>query len=198
MDWLVSDSGESERLPSSIDFPDTPYRLYRFLTDLEDILENIQDDRHRLIKIFPLVRRLLTSSEWIQMLAIAPEADLGWAVHTIYDEPDFPLTVQLVSWLPNACAPIHNHATWGIVAMLHGEEQNIFWQRTGDRKHKDKIHAVGEQILSAGEIIGFMPNAIHSVKAVGDQPTISFNLYGETNYQQRFEFDLATSTAQLF
>jgi predicted metal-dependent enzyme (double-stranded beta helix superfamily) len=198
MDWLVSDSGESELLPSSTDFPDSPYRLYRFLTDLEDILENIQDDRHRLIEIFPLVRRLLTSSEWIQMLAIAPEADLGWAVHTIYDEPNFPLTVQLVSWSPNACTPIHNHATWGIVALLHGEEQNIFWRRTGDRKHKDKIYSVGEQILTAGEIMGFMPNAIHSVKAVGDRPTISFNLYGETNYQQRFEFDLATSTAQLF
>jgi predicted metal-dependent enzyme (double-stranded beta helix superfamily) len=43
-----------------------------------------------------------------------------------------------------------------------------------------------------------MPDAIHSVEAIGDEPTISFNLYGETDYDQRFEFDPVTCTAKNF
>lgn len=198
MDCLVNDRGELEVISNSSDFPSSPYRLYRFLTDLENILESTKDDRLIIRAICPLVRRLLISSDWIQWVAIEPDPDLGWSVHTIYDEPNFPLTVQLVSWLPNASSPIHNHGTWGIVAMISGQEKNIFWHKTGDRKWKDKIKPVGEQLIMGGEIIGFMPNTIHSVTSVGDEPTISFNIYGETNYEQRFEFDSATHTAQLF
>jgi predicted metal-dependent enzyme (double-stranded beta helix superfamily) len=39
---------------------------------------------------------------------------------------------------------------------------------------------------------------IHRVEALGDEPTISFNLYGETNYEQRFEFDPVNCTAKTF
>ena len=41
-------------------------------------------------------------------------------------------------------------------------------------------------------------NVIHSVEIIGNEPTISFNVYGETNYEQRFEFDPVTCTDQKF
>ena len=43
-----------------------------------------------------------------------------------------------------------------------------------------------------------MPDAIHSVESLGDEPTITFNIYGETNFSQRFEFDTLTNTAKNF
>jgi len=197
MDWLVNARGECEELSSSPDFlPESPYKLYRFLTDVEDLLGEMQSDRLLIQAICPLVRRLLTSSTWIQLSGLEPDPDLGWAVQTLYDEPDFPLTVQLVSWLPNQVSPIHNHGAWAIVAILSGVEKNYLWQRTGNRKLPDQVKSVGDRILAAGEIIGFVPEAIHSIEAL--EPTISFNLYGETRYDQRFEFNLINSSAQLF
>jgi predicted metal-dependent enzyme (double-stranded beta helix superfamily) len=44
----------------------------------------------------------------------------------------------------------------------------------------------------------FLPDAIHQIEAIGEEPTMSFNLYGETNYDQRFEFDVEKATAQIF
>jgi predicted metal-dependent enzyme (double-stranded beta helix superfamily) len=41
-------------------------------------------------------------------------------------------------------------------------------------------------------------DAIHHVAALGDEPTISFNLYGETDYDRRFDFDPIQGTAQNF
>jgi predicted metal-dependent enzyme (double-stranded beta helix superfamily) len=57
-----------------------PYRLYRFLTDLEDILEEVEDDQKRLHLICSLVRRLLNSSEWLQFNFLPPDPVTGWSV----------------------------------------------------------------------------------------------------------------------
>lgn len=199
-DWIVTEEGHCEACESDseLELSMNPYRLYRFLTDLEDILQKITDERQRLQAIRPLVRRLLTSSEWLQGEYLEPDPETGWSVLMLYDEPNFPLTVQTVAWLPGRVSPIHNHATWGVVALISGQEKNTFWKRASNQELSGKIEQVGERILTPGEIISFLPDAIHSVEALGDEPTITFNLYGETNYEQRFEFDPVTCIARNF
>ena len=199
LDWLVSDNGQCQPCETATHTPnsDRPYRLYRFLTDLEDILCNVTDDTQRLQLICPLVRLLLNSSEWLQYEYEPPNPETGWSVTTLYDEPDFPLTVQTVAWAPGATSPIHNHAAWGVVAILDGQEKNSFWQPANKDK-SEGIVKVGERLLVPGEIISFTPNAIHNIEVVGDEPTVSFNLYGETDYEQRFEFDSVTGKASNF
>jgi predicted metal-dependent enzyme (double-stranded beta helix superfamily) len=77
------------------------------------------------------------------------------------------------------------------------KKKNTFWQRSGDRG--DRISSIGDRLLTPGDILCLMPDVIHHVEAMGDEPTIiSFNLYGETNYNQRFEFDPVQGTAQNF
>jgi predicted metal-dependent enzyme (double-stranded beta helix superfamily) len=125
-DWLVTESGECIALTlNELTLPQKPYRLYRFLTEIEDILDTVVDDCERIQTIAPLVRKLLTSSYWLQMEFIDPP-----------------------------CNP--------------------------------------------GEIIGFTPGAIHSVEPLGKEPAVTFNLYGVTDYSQRFEFDPLTHTAKIF
>lgn len=198
-DWLVIENGDC--LACNLQESETStgyYRLYRFLTDVEDILESIKDDRQRLEKIRPLVRRLLTSSYWLQGEYREPNPDTGWSVLMLYDEPEFSLTVQTVVWLPGRVSPIHNHAAWGVVALISGEEKNTFWRRATDSEFPDRIEKVSEQVLVPGDIISFMPDAIHHVEVMGTEPTITFNLYGKTDYQRRFEFDPITHTAKNF
>ncbi len=199
--FLATAAGQCEPLPvEPCEFFDLkePYRLYRLLTDLEDILDSVPGDRDRLTLICPLVRRLLRDSSWIPLACSPPDATQGWSVTTLYDEPGYPLTVQLVAWQPGQGSPIHNHGTWGLVALLDGEEQNQFWQRAGDPEQPDRLRATVEQVLHPGDIITFLPAAIHRVQALGDRPTLSFNLYGETDYAQRFRFDLAQHQATRF
>ncbi len=199
-DWLVTDDGQYHVCEATNHIEDLthPYRLYRFLTDLEDVLEQISDDSLRLQAICPLVRRLLDSSSWLEIALLEPDSETGWAVQTLYDEPFFPLTVQLVAWAPGAVSPIHNHASWGLVALLGGQEKNTFWQRSPIPKFPDKIQTVGDILLAPGDVLCLMPDAIHHVEALGDEPTISFNLYGETDYARRFEFNQIQGTAENF
>ena len=82
--------------------------------------------------------------------------------------------------------------------MLKGQEKNSFWQRSPTPELPDQIRKVGDRLLVPGDILCLMPAAIHQVEAIGDEPTLSFNLYGETNYSQRFEFDPGQGTAKNF
>jgi predicted metal-dependent enzyme (double-stranded beta helix superfamily) len=204
-DWLVTNESQCRSLESRSQsigtqsyWSEKPYRLHRFLTDIEDIIWQESDDRVRLQKICPLVRRLLNSSDWILSNFSLPDPETGWSVQIHYDEPDFPLTVQTVVWSPQSVSPIHNHGCWGIVAMLDGQEQNNFYKRSPTPKFPDLIKQTGSQLLTPGDILCLMPNAIHQVEAIGDEPTISFNVYGVTAYEQRFEFNLEQHTAAIF
>ena len=197
--WIIhNDSQREAYYPQETRLSVDPYRLFRFLTDMEDILLNTANDSDRLKAIMPLVRNLLTSSYWLQMEYEQPSPKTGWSVKMLYREPEYPLTVQMVAWEPGGMSPIHNHGAWGIVAIISGQEKNRFWKRSPTKEHPDHLEFLGEQILEPGEIIGIMPDAIHSVESVGDEPTISFNIYGETNYQQRYQFNIEDNTAKNF
>ncbi|WP_322879147.1 cysteine dioxygenase family protein [Pseudocalidococcus azoricus] len=176
----------------------SPLRLYRFLTHVEDILLTVQEDEQRLQLLCPLVQRLLADSPWLAWPDLVPDPVLGWGVQTLYDEPFYPLTVQRVAWSPGAKSPIHNHGAWGIVAMLDGQEQNTFWQDSPAAAIPPQLEPGVTLTLSPGDILGLMPETIHHVEALSPHPTLSFNIYGETNYDQRWEFDPLNGTASLF
>ena len=197
--WLVTAEGHCQPFGSiEVEEPKRTYRLFHFLTDLENILDATPDDRRRLEAITPRVRQLLISSYWLQMEYQQPPEDPGWSVNFLYREYQWPLTVQMVAWLPGKPSPIHNHAAWGIVAIIGGQEKNTLWRRVPDPDHPDRIEKVAEKILVPGDIITFMPDAIHSVEPLGDEPAISFNLYGVTDFEQRYQFDPKTQTAKNF
>ena len=198
-DFLVSGDGQCTGFVAEPHLPPLePYRLYRFLTDLETILAEETDDVLRVQKIAPIVRTLLISSDWLQMEYNPPSPKTGWGVKMLYKEPKFPLTVQMVSWAPGQRSTIHNHATWGIVALISGEEKNTLWRRSPTPDHPHAIEKVGEQHLVPGDIITFVPDAIHCVEALGDEPSISFNLYGITDMANRYKFNTSDRTAKLF
>jgi predicted metal-dependent enzyme (double-stranded beta helix superfamily) len=199
-DWLVRKDGVCEpcQLSKDWEWREKTYRLYRFLTDLEDILSETKEEEQILSLVRPLVRRLLTSSYWIQGEYTWPDAQQGWSVFNLYDEMNFPLTLQMVVWLPGQVSKIHNHGTWGLVALISGEEKNTFWRRDTQTLTRDHIQNVGEKRIGAGDIISFTSEAIHSIEVIGEEPVVSFNLYGETNYEQRWQFDPLNQTAKNF
>jgi predicted metal-dependent enzyme (double-stranded beta helix superfamily) len=199
-DWLLTGDGQHQACKSvrAWDLLRENYRLYRFLTEVEDVLNSSDNETNCLPEIRMLVRRLMVNSYWVQSQNLEPSSKTGSSVLLLYDELGFPLTVQTVTFTPGTRSNIHNHGTWGIVAVLKGQEKNTFWRRTNSPEFQDKIEATGEITLFPGDIISFTPDAIHSVEAVGDEPTVTFNIYGETDPNERFEFDLVSHKAKNF
>lgn len=127
-DWHVNRDGEYQacKSPRVWDLLRDNYRLYRFLTELEDILNDVEDETSRLPEIQMLVRRLLVNSYWVQSQYLQPCPKTGTSVLILYDELGFPLTLQTVTFAPGTKSNIHNHGTWGVVALLKGQEKIHF------------------------------------------------------------------------
>jgi len=197
--WLVTDDGAFQTFGcADMPEPEKIYRLYHFLSDLDEVLDAFKDDISRLEAIVPLVRKLLISSYWLQMEFDPPSPKTGWAVKFLYREYQYPLTVQMVSWQPGSRSTIHNHATWGLVALISGQEKNQLWQRAPKPEAPDRIEPISELLLNPGDVITFTGEAIHHVEPIGDEPTVSFNLYGVTDLSRRYQFDVKRQTAEKF
>ncbi len=213
-DWLVTQDGNCIACESDRDWDllRNEYRLYRFLTEVEDVVNVAQQQGETQASFLPqlrkLVRQLILNSYWVKTRSPEPNPKTGTSILLLYEELGFPMTVQTETMLSGADSPIHNHGTWGVVAVLRGQQKNTFWKRSskleasGDgaptAQFPDKIELVGEKILRSGEIISFTSEAIHAVEAVGDEAAVTFNLYGETDANNRFQFDAVNHKAKHF
>ena len=204
-DWLVTDNGNCLEFDSPREWDllsqTNPYRLYRFFGELEDILNQgemtNQGEKDLLKSIRRVVRKLILNVYWVTTAIPDPSPQTGTALSLLYDEPGFSLTLQTEIMLPGTTTSIHNHGTWGVVAVLGGQQKNSFWKRLPTPEVSNNLQLVGEKVLNPGDIISFTTNAIHQVEAIGDEPAFSLNLYGET-ISERFNFDPITHQAQRF
>ena len=203
-DWLVREDGVCCLCKSVREWNllTEEYRLYRFLTEVEDIIKLAaiegRDELASLSGLRMLVRKLVLNCYTVKTRLPKPDRQTGVSVVTLYDELGFPMTVQTEMNLPRTTSPVHNHGTWGIVMVLEGRQKNTFWKRNPTTEFPDKIDRVGERIIEPGDIISFTSEAIHSTEAIGNEPTITFNLYGETFGNKRFQFNPNQRTAKHF
>lgn len=202
-DWIVTNDGQCEPRPSARewDLVRQNYYLHQFLTEVLDILNQVQHEKDEwdyLPLIRMRVRQLVMNSYWVRTRHAKPNPQTGVGVLPLYDEIGYPLTVQNEIMLPGSMSTIHNHGTWGVVTVIDGKEEHTFWRRVPEADTPDRIELVGRKILTPGEILSFMPNAIHQVKAVATKPTLSFCLYGDTQPRSRFRFDPVSHTAKHF
>lgn len=194
-------------LPPSIEqFPlRHPYRFYRFLSDLDDLVESVTDDLERIRIAAVLTRHFLKQATWLNEFCPLPDPEQRVVGKSLYGEPGYPFIAQVVSWLPQR-SPVHNHSNWSIVGFLGDEtagyEHNTFWSREDDGSKEGFaiVKKVSQQILKPGDIVGFTPDAIHSIisipgeKGKESKPTFTFNIFGETDLSQRYEFDPVNNT----
>lgn len=199
-DWMVAEDGRCQAcpMPREWDLLETPYRFYRFLAEVEDVLKQATTAHQCdcLPALRRLVRKLVLNSYWLQTRRPEPSQNAEIAILNLYDEIGYPLTVQVETRLPGAISSVHNHGTWAVVAILQGQEKNTLWQRIPELELPHKIACVEEKILKYGDVISFTSEAIHSIQAVGEKPLVTFNLYGETERKQRFEFNPITHRAK--
>ncbi|MEB3357937.1 MAG: cupin [Synechococcales bacterium] len=202
-DWLVTNEGECQPRPSQRewDLLRERYYFHQFLTEIIEILGQAPSEAEEwdyLPQIRMRVRQLVLNSYWLRSQYQEPNPQTGVAIIPLYDEIGYPLTVETVVFAPGVTTSVHNHGTWGAIALIRGQEKHTFWRRSHDAIHSDRVERVGERVFTPGELVSFMPHAIHSVEVVGDEPTVSFNLYGDVQPRSRFRFNLANHTAKVF
>jgi predicted metal-dependent enzyme (double-stranded beta helix superfamily) len=149
----------------------------------------------------PKVRELALSRDWVQPDHYACDPGQGFGVHALHEEVDHTLWVVVFSWLPGRGAPPHDHRTWAVVAGVEGLEKNTYWRRLDDgrRPGHAEVAPVGEEDVVPGDVVAFLPDAIHSVTNATDRVTLSLHVYGRNlNRVGRSQFDPEKQTESPF
>jgi predicted metal-dependent enzyme (double-stranded beta helix superfamily) len=88
-------------------------------------------------------------------------------------EPESPFTVQVFRWPPGWTTSIHDHVSWGVVAVLLGAEQEQLFRIDEQGRPVPR----SRRVVIAGECVSFVPpNDVHQVCA--PEPTLSLHVYG--------------------
>lgn len=174
------------------------YSLPQLVTDLRALCARCDDEHAILGAVRPLARRAaLARASWLEDRMYHADADQGFGVYLLHEEPDHTLAVLAVSWLPRRGVPPHDHGTWAVIAGVDGPEKNEFYARVDDGKRPGyaKLRKVGEKVCGSGDVVAIPRGMIHGVQNDTDAVTVSLHIYGKhINYTNRSQFDLEAHT----
>lgn len=178
------------------------YSIEQLVTDLKRICAETSDERQIVGRGRALARQAALSKDaWVKQSMYRADAEQGFGVHLIHEEPDHTLAILAVSWLPNRGTPPHNHGTWGIVAGVDGGEENEFFERVddGSRPGHAELKKIGSKQCDVGDVVAMTSSTIHSVWNKTDNVSLSLHIYGKhINYTGRSQFDLDANTESPF
>jgi len=178
-----------------------PYTVARYVEDLRCIAGEAESEDDIIGRVAPLARRLALDGNWLESKHFDTNAEQGFGVHLLHEEPDHTLAVFVVSWLPNRGAPPHDHGTWAVVAGVRGVERNLRYRRVDDGSRQGYAELEIKHRLDAGEgeLICMKSGGIHSVHNETDDTTISLHTYGKhVNFTNRSQFDLESGACKSF
>jgi predicted metal-dependent enzyme (double-stranded beta helix superfamily) len=138
------------------------------------------------LALAPLVRDLAAMADrFLQPQHYRAQAG-HYARNLVHEAPDASLSLYTLVWSPGQWTPVHDHGSWGVVAVLQGVlEERSYVRLSPDRGADEGIVLArgGVILLGAGSVTSFVPNPdhIHVTGVPADRPTaVSLHLYGRT------------------
>lgn len=104
--------------------------------------------------------------------AVAPK-DPG---KTMLDDPLFrspALLILDVALESHTRSPAHDHPMWAVIGIYEGQEDNVFYRRTGAG-----LEEVGRREIRAGDAILLAPGTIHAIANPLGSRTLGLHVYG--------------------
>lgn len=177
------------------------YSLEDYCADLKTIAAQTSDEDEILRRVGPLAQRFVADRSWLQAKHYETDAEQGFGVHLLHEEPDHSLAILVLSWLPGRGTPPHDHGTWAVVAGVEGVERNVRYNRIDDASRTDfaELEIKHEFDAQEGDLVCMKTGGIHMVTNETDSITLSVHTYGRhINHTNRSQFDLDSNQRKAF
>ena len=152
-------------------------------------------------------QELIDLADHLELFPIADfppsDADNGRDVlYRLSEDADHRFALYASTGTPGKSVPPHNHTTWAVIVGLHGDEHNVFYERTDDgaTPGKGTLRETGDVTLNHGDGATLMPEDIHSIHITGGERTVHLHLYGLALEQlhERVMYDREAGTYMVF
>jgi predicted metal-dependent enzyme (double-stranded beta helix superfamily) len=135
--------------------------------DVRALLDQVESEGARL----PLIQD--------KVFAHAPEYD--GPPGTLFRDADGRFFVMRALWAPGEATPIHDHGTWGVVALVRGRLIVREYRRRDDGNVPGYavVEFRLEEVVGAGRAFAFAPpHDIHQMENRSDAEAVTLHVYG--------------------
>ena len=152
-------------------------------------------------------RELLDLADHIELFPIGDfppsNGDHGFdALYRLSEDADHRFALYASTGSPGKSVPPHNHTTWAVIVGLHGDEHNVFYERSDDgaTPGEGTLREIGGVTLNHGAGTAMMPDDIHSIHITGNQRTVHLHMYGLALEQlhERVKYNRKAGTYKVF
>ncbi len=129
------------------------------------------------------------------------EDDGNGVIYRLNEDDDHRFALYVSTGIPGKGVSPHNHTTWAVIVGVHGDEHNIFYERTDDGFESGigELRQTGEFTVSFGCGVTLMPDDIHSISVNGEEKTVHLHMYGLALEQlhERVMYDTQAGTTKV-
>ncbi len=123
-------------------------------------------------------------------------------IYRLTEDDDHSFAMFAVAQRKGNMAPPHDHTTWAMIAGVEGVEVNRFYERLDDGSvsGRAQIRETREEAIEKGTGVALMPDDIHSIHCLCDEPTLALHFYGRSiaHLPERKKFNMANGTYSHF
>jgi predicted metal-dependent enzyme (double-stranded beta helix superfamily) len=168
----------------------------QFAHDVEAIIAATPDRRQAAEQIRPKLASLLAQANLLDERYRVANAE-GRDRYEYYRSADGRLLISGPVFQPGHPTVVHNHNTWGVIAICTGKQRTTRFIRTDDGATPGRATLVqtADDVLDSGSIYFLLPpDDIHQIDAV-DEPSLSIHVLGvDLSKQHRQFFDVGAGT----
>lgn len=172
----------------------------RFIADVAALVDSIDDQYEITRRIQPLMADLLASDYRLPPELARPSAERH-LTYPIFIDPDDRWSLASVVWNMGQQTPVHSHEMWGVVGIDAGIEREIRYLKPDPDQPVGPLTSLPAQEWKRGAVTVCCTtdDDVHSVVAVGDEPTIGIHVYGgNIGTMNRRSYDPATGAVEWF
>ena len=179
-----------------------PLLLIPFIKELQALNVQQCDDQTNIINVSTILKKWIIKHEWLNEEYYQIPAGDSFKSRLIYEEDNLTLSVYVDAWMPNQDICPHDHQTWAVIGSVIGTEKNVLWRRVDDKSQPGVavIQKTGKVFfLESGDVLGLLPDDIHSIVNESNFISISMQVYGKSlNNTNRMQFDPVKNTVKPF
>jgi 3-mercaptopropionate dioxygenase len=174
--------------------------LRSFIDDVDVIVGSVEDEHEITEQVAERLSALLKSDFRLpsELTRSSAERHLNYPLHIA---PENAWSLAVVVWSVGQRTPVHSHETWGVAGIYSGAEHEHRYVKPGSDDSDRPLTPAGEQVWRAGQVTVccVTDDDVHSVAAVGDEPTVGIHVYGDDiGTLRRRSYDPVTGTSHWF
>ena len=175
-------------------------RLQTFVDDVELVVRSTDDEHEITARVAELMAALLSDGYRLPPELTRPSTERP-VTYPLHIAPDDAWSMASVVWDPGQQTNVHSHETWGVVGIYAGIELETRYLKPPAAGPSAPLTPAGETRWTPGQvnICCTTDDDVHSVTALGSEPTIGIHVYGgNISRISRRAYDPATGESEWF